>query len=212
MTTTLPPVANVQAVSQYFPGDSHEEDHFDFRSDLGAIISVLMCATVPFADRIGFGHSYLVGYTTMILAFLLVYFGIRSYRDNFGDGHISFGKAFVIGISITLISSLCYVVTWEIMYFKFMPDFMDKYGAYAIQKLQASGASAAAIQAKVEEFKRYKVLEDNPLTNAAMTFLEPFPVGLIITLVSAAILRRKPKPLATQSPATVSVRFGESGE
>ena len=172
----------------------------------GAIISVLMVATVPFADRLGFGHSYLVGYTTMILAFLLVYFGIRSYRDNLGDGHISFGKAFVIGISITLISSLCYVVTWEIVYFKFMPDFMDKYGAYAIQKLQASGASAAAIQAKVEEIKRYKVLEDNPLTNAAMTFIEPFPVGLLITLISGAILRRKPNATTqpTQSPATVS--------
>ena len=170
----------------------------------GVVISVLMIATVPFADRLGIGHSYLVGYTTMILAFLLVYFGIRSYRDNFGDGSISFGKAFVIGISITLISSLCYVVTWEIIYFKFMPDFMDKYGAYAIQKLQASGASAAAIQAKVEEIRRYKVLEDNPLTNAAMTFLEPFPVGLIITLASAAILRRKPKLQPTQSPATVS--------
>ena len=172
----------------------------------GAIISALMIATVPFADRLGFGHSYLVGYTTMILAFLLVYFGIRSYRDNVGDGHISFGKAFVIGISITLISSLCYVVTWEILYFQFMPDFMDKYGAYAIQKLQASGASAAAIQAKVEEIKRYKVLEDNPLTNAAMTFLEPFPVGLMVTLASAAILRRKPNATTqpTQSPATVS--------
>jgi len=172
----------------------------------GVIISVLMIATVPFADRLGFGHSYLVGYTTMILAFLLVYFGIRSYRDNIGDGHISFGKAFVIGISITLISTLFYVVTWEIIYFKFMPDFMDKYGAYAIQKLQASGASAAAIQAKVEEIKRYKVLEDNPLTNAAMTFLEPFPVGLIITLVSAAILRRKPNATTqpTQSPAAAT--------
>ena len=168
----------------------------------GAVISVLMCATVPFADRIG--HSYLVGYTTMILAFLLVYFGIRSYRDNFGDGRISFGKAFVIGISITLISTLCYVVTWEILYFKFMPDFMDKYGAAAIQKLQASGASAAAIQAKVEEVRRYKVLEDNPLTNAAMTFLEPFPVGLLVTLISAAILRREPRKNAqpTNSPAT----------
>ena len=172
----------------------------------GGVISVLMIATVPFGDRLGIGHSYLVGYTTMILAFLLVYFGIRSYRDNLGDGHISFGKAFVIGISITLISSLCYVVTWEILYFKFMPDFMDKYGAYAIQKLQASGASAAAIQAKIEEIKRYKVLEDNPLTNAAMTFIEPFPVGLIITLASAAILRRKPNVTTqpTQSAATVS--------
>jgi hypothetical protein len=172
----------------------------------GAIASLLMVATVPFADRIGFGHSYFVGYTTMILAFLLVYFGIRSYRDNFGDGRISFGKAFVIGISITLISSLCYVVTWEILYFKFMPDFMDKYGAYAIQKLQASGASAAAIQAKLQEVQRYKVLEDNPLTNAAMTFIEPFPVGLLVTLISAAVLRSKPKTKTqpTQSPVTAS--------
>ena len=62
----------------------------------------------------------------MILSFLLVYFGIRSYRDNVGNGRISFGKAFIIGISITFISSLCYVVTWEILYFKFLPDFMDK--------------------------------------------------------------------------------------
>lgn len=167
----------------------------------GAIISVLMVASMLFADRIGLGHSYIVGYTTMILAFLLVYFGIRSYRDNFGDGRISFGKAFVIGISITLISSLCYVVAWEILYFKFMPDFMDKYGASAIQKLQASGASASAIQAKVAEIQRYKVLEDNPLTNAAMTFIEPFPVGLLITLISAAVLRRTTPPNAMQSPS-----------
>ena len=89
----------------------------------GAIMSILMAVNMSLADRIG--HSYLVGYTTMILAFLLVYFGIRSYRDNLGDGSISFGKAFVIGISIALISSLFYVVTWQIIYFKFMPDFMD---------------------------------------------------------------------------------------
>ena len=170
----------------------------------GAVISVLMCATLPFADHIG--HSLLVGYTTMILAFLLVYFGIRSYRDNFGDGRISFGKAFVIGISITLICCVCYVVTWEILYFKFMPDFMDKYGAAAIQKMQASGASAAAIQAKVEEIRRYKALEDNPLTNAAMTFIEPFPVGLVVSLISAAILRRKPNSTTqpSQSQATAA--------
>lgn len=167
----------------------------------GAVISVLMAASMLFADRIGLGHSYIVGYTTMILAFLLVYFGIRSYRDNFGDGRISFGKAFVIGISIALISSVCYVVTWEILYFWFMPDFMDKYSAYAIQKLQASGASAAAIQAKVEEFKRYKALEDNPLTNAAMTFIEPFPVGLLVTLISAAVLRRTTPSSSVPSPA-----------
>jgi len=37
------------------------------------------------------------------------------------------------------------------------------------------------------------VMLNNPLINAALTFTEPFPIGLIITLISAAILRKKPK-------------------
>ena len=93
----------------------------------GAIISLLMCATIPFADRLGFGHSYLVGYTTMILAFLLVYFGIRSYRDNFSGGQLTFARGLAVGILISLLSNCFYVATWEITYFKFMPDFAEKY-------------------------------------------------------------------------------------
>ena len=126
-----------------------------------------------------------------MLSFLLVFFGIRSYRDNVGNGQITFAKAFAVGICITLISCIFYVVTWEILYFNFMHDFMDKYGAHMIEKLKASGASAAAIQAQVEQLKKFKELYENPLFNAAMTFIEPFPVGLVITLVSAAVLRKK---------------------
>jgi Protein of unknown function (DUF4199) len=168
----------------------------------GAILSVLMAATVPFAHKIGFNRALLVGYTTMVLSFLMVYFGIRSYRDNLGGGYISFGRAFTIGLAITLISSVCYVLTWEVMYFKFMPDFMDEYNAHAIQKMQASGASAAAIETKVKELQDMKRMYDNPLMNAAMTIVEPLPVGLVITLASAAILRRKPKQQPAQTPAT----------
>ena len=73
----------------------------------------------------------------------------------------------------------------------FMPDFMDKYGAHVLQKMQASGATAAAIQEKSEEINKLKVMYKNPLFNAAMTFIEPFPVGLVITLLSAAVLRKK---------------------
>lgn len=170
----------------------------------GAISSLMMLATVPFADRMGFERGLVIGYTAIVLSFLLVFFGIRSYRDNTGNGQITFSKAFVVGISITLISCVFYVVTWEVIYFNFMPDFMDKYGAHMVAKLKASGASAAAIQAQLEQVKKYKELEDNPLLNAAMTFTEPFPVGLAITLISAAVLRKKLHPQPAHSPAPAS--------
>jgi amino acid transporter len=157
----------------------------------GAISSLLMVATLPFLHKIGFNKGLVLGYTAIVLSFLLVFFGIRSYRDNAGDGKITFKKAFAVGISITLISCVFYVVTWEILYFNFLPGFMDDYGAHMIEKAKASGASPAAIQAQIDQAKKYKEIEDNPLLNAAMTFIEPFPIGLAITLISAGILRKK---------------------
>ncbi len=165
----------------------------------GAVISLMMALTVPFQDKIGLDHSYEVGYTTIVLAMLFTFFGIRSYRDNVGKGQISFGRAFAVGISITVISCLCYVLTWEVIYYNFMPDFLDKYNAHVLEKMQASGATAAAIQAKTVELKKFKELYANPFFNAAMTFIEPFPVGLVITLISAAVLRRKPQSPPAQS-------------
>lgn len=166
----------------------------------GALISLMMALTLPFQDKIGLDHSLVIGYTTIVLSMLLIFFGIRSYRDNVGKGQITFAKAFAVGISITIISCICYVVCWEIIYFNFMPDFADKYSAQVIQKMQASGATAAAIQAQVEKLKEFKTSYANPFYNVAMTFIEPFPVGLLITLVSAAFLRKKPQSQQAQSP------------
>ena len=157
----------------------------------GAIMAAMMFATLPFMHKIGFDKGLIVGYTTMILAFMLVFFGIRSYRENVSDGHITFGRAFAVGILITLIACVCYVVAWEILYFNFMPDFMDKYASYAIEKARASGASQQAVDAQLQEMKSFKAMYDNPFFNAAITFTEPFPVGLVVTLISAAILRKK---------------------
>src|SRR6266403_5167319 len=145
----------------------------------GVISSLMMVATVPFADRIGFDKGAIVGYTAIVLSFLLVFFGIRSYRDNVGNGQITFGKAFAVGISIPVISCIFYVVTWEILYFNFLPDFMDKYNAYMVEKLKVSVASASAVQVKVQELKKYKEQYDNPFFNALMTSVEPFPIGLL---------------------------------
>jgi len=170
----------------------------------GAISALMLSATVPFADRIGFDKGEYLGYTVIVLSLLLVFFGIRSYRDNVGDGQITFTKAFTVGISITLISCICYVVTWEILYFHFLPGFMDKYSAYMVQKLSASGASPAVIQAQVQQLKKYKEMYDNPFLNAALTFIEPFPIGFVVTLISAAILRKKPQSQPAQSPLRAS--------
>lgn len=158
----------------------------------GGLMALFMFATMPFIDKIGMDKGYFVGYSGMVLAFMLVFFGIRSYRENVGGGTITFGRAFAVGILIAVISSLCYVIAWEILYFNFMPDFMDKYAAHVIEKARAAGESAQAIQAKQQEMQQFKELYNhNLLVNVAMTLLEPLPVGLIITLISAAILRKR---------------------
>ena len=157
----------------------------------GAIMATMMFATLPFMDKIGFDRGVIVGYTTMILAFMLVFFGIRAYRENVNGGVISFSRAFTVGILITLVACVCYVVAWEILYFNFMPDFLDKYAAYTVEKAKAAGATQQAIDAQVQEMKQFKQMYDNPFINAAITLLEPLPVGILITLVSSLILRKK---------------------
>jgi len=110
---------------------------------------------------------------------------------NVSDGHITFGRAFAVGILITLITCVCYVVAWEIIYFKFMPDFVDKYASYVVEKAKASGASQQVIDAKLQQMKSFKEMYNNLFINAAITLLEPLPVGLLVTLISAAILTKK---------------------
>jgi hypothetical protein len=169
----------------------------------GVISSVLMCATIPFLRDSEHGDKgLLIGYTAIVLSFLLVFFGIRSYRDNLANGAITFGRAFTIGICITLISCVFYVVTWEILYFNFLHGFMDGYFAQQIQKAQSTHGTSQAIQAKVASIRRSQQLYENPLVNMLYTFIEPFPVGLLITLISAATLRKKARPQPTSLPAT----------
>jgi hypothetical protein len=127
----------------------------------------------------------------MVASFLLIYFGIRSYRDNNLAGQISFGRALACGLLITLITTVCYVATWEVLYFNFMPHFMDTYFAAQIHKAQSSGLDPVTSATKVAAIQRSQQLYQNPLVNIAYTFMEPLPVGFVITLISAATLRRK---------------------
>jgi len=171
----------------------------------GVIISVLMDGSLLIANKIGTGHnSMLLGYTMMVASFMLIYFGVRSYRDNNLGGQISFGRGFACGILITLITTVCYVASWEVIYFNFMPHFMDSYWAAQIHKVQSSGLDAATTAAQVAAIQHSQQLYQNPFVNMAYTFIEPLPVGLIITLISAAILRRKTAAGPATAPEAIT--------
>jgi hypothetical protein len=157
----------------------------------GAVSIATMLAAIPFEDKISHDKAEILGYTIIVLSALLVFFGIRSYRENVGGGRLSFGRGFAVGILITLISSACYVGTWEIVYFKFMPDFAVKYGAQMVERAKASGASQQKIAEAEQQAREFKQAYDNPLINVAYTFMEVFPVYLVVTAVSAGILRKK---------------------
>jgi len=160
----------------------------------GGILVAMMAITMPLTfcggGPLPFEYSEILGYTSMILAFLLVFFGIRSYRENAGGGAITFGRAFKVGLLITLITCGMYVISWEIVYWGFIPDFADKYAVHMIDRMEKKGESAAAIAEAKKKMEEFKVAYKNPLFNVGMTFMEVFPVGLLVTLISAGILRR----------------------
>jgi hypothetical protein len=157
----------------------------------GALSAGMMLVTLPFANKIGHDKGELIGYTTIVASALLVFFGIRSYREQVAGGRLTFGRGFAVGILITLISNFCYVAAWEVVYFKFMPDFADKYAAHMVERAKASGESPEKIEKAERQAQQFKEMYKNPAVNVAMTFAEVFPIGLGMTLLSAAILRRK---------------------
>lgn len=166
----------------------------------GAILLVMMLITMPFHEQIGFDNSLIIGYTTMVLAFLMIFAGVRSYRDNVSDGSVSFGRALVVGLLITLVASACYVAAWEVYYHRVAPDYLDKYTEYALAKERESGASDAQILAKSKEMKEFNErYKNNPLVSIAYTLLEPLPVGIVLSLIAAGVLSRKRR---NGSPAT----------
>ncbi len=150
-----------------------------------------MMATIPFLDDLTGRKGEIFGYTAILLVALLTFFGIRSYREGAAGGRLSFGRAFAVGILITLISSVFYVATWELMYFKLMPGLGDKLQACMIAKAKAGSGPPEKVAEAVRQAEGFRAMYDKPLMNAAMTFAEPFPIGVVVTAISAAILRRK---------------------
>lgn len=165
----------------------------------GAILSAVLLVTLPFHDEIGYDRGAVIGYTSMVLAFLLVYFGVRSYRDSVAGGTISFGQALKVGLLIVLVATVCYVITWEVIYYVLAPEVGEEFSAYALEEARRSGLTGAELEARTQEIIAFKAQYDKPLVNIAYTFLEPLPVGVVLSLVTAAITSRRPARPAAQA-------------
>lgn len=160
---------------------------------ISAGISAIMwtCIALLMRNGKGYEHGMLIGYTSMLLSIFVIYFAMKNYRDNMAGGKIKFGKAFMIGLYISIIYAVCYVITWMIIRQTLLTDFVDKYIAYQMGELRQAGLSQETMSKKVAEMEQMRSMFTNPWMEALMVFTEPWPVAILVTLVSAFIVSRK---------------------
>lgn len=163
----------------------------------GVIVSTFMAVSMAVnpcdsSDAHGGTGSMIIGFSAMVIAFSFIFVGIKNYRDKQNGGTITFGKGFLLGFMISLIASTLYVITWAVEFHFFLPDFMNKYSAMQVKQLQQSGVSGDAFREAVKSIESTNYsYKHNPFFFAMYTYMEILPVGILITVISALILRRK---------------------
>ena len=166
----------------------------------GAISGGMMLVTVPFADKLGFEKAEIFGYATLVLSALMIFFGVRSYRENVAAGTLTFGKGLQVGVGIALVAAICYVAVWMLVYYSFFPDFYDNFAAHMLDKAKRDGLSGDKLAAVAAQAEQIRQISGKPLLVVAMTFVESFPIGLVAAAIAAGILRRRSKaPQAAQA-------------
>lgn len=160
-----------------------------FGTAAGLIVAVPMCLLLANAEPGSAATSYFAGYLMMVLALSLIFFGVKRLRDRELGGVIRFGPALLAGLGISAVAGVIYVIGWEITQAVTDFAFIESYSSAAVEAARAKGASAteiAAVIAQMDEFRRQYA---NPFFRLPMTFIEIFPVGCLISLISAALLR-----------------------
>ncbi len=172
----------------------------------GAITIAAICSSFVFE---GLNHlqSEWFGYLVMLVALSLIFVGVRRYRDVECGGVVRFAKAFLVGLGIAVVAGVVYAIGWEGYLATTDGSFIQDYAAATVADMRASGASAADIAATEREMEWAIEVYQHPLPRMGMTFLEIFPVGLLVALLSAAVLRN-PRVL----PARVAGGFASSDE
>lgn len=172
----------------------------------GAVAGLIAAAPMGLLMTLGdFGqasHSMVTGYAVMLLAFSLIFVGVKRYRDRALGGVIRFVPALLTGLGISVVAGIIYVIGWEITLALTDYAFMNDYAAAMVEAARARGAPAAEVTKIVEDMEAMKVSYANPFLRLPMTFVEIFPVGLLVSIVTAALLRNSRfLPLRTSGPA-----------
>lgn len=159
----------------------------------GAIAATVLTVGIA-SDLSNHTASLWFGYLVMLVALSLIFVGVKRYRDVECGGVIRFGRALALGLGIAAVAGLIYALVWESYLQISGYDFMADYTKSVLKSMQAEGASPAAIQAKAVEMNAMAESYKNPLFRIPMTFIEIFPVGILVALISAGLLRN-PKVL-----------------
>lgn len=131
------------------------------------------------------------GYAVMLLAFSTVFIAIRNRKMSSENG-ISFKDGFLMGLGIVLVATVIYVIGWTFIYMpNFEPDFVDRFQAFQIEKVNQSNITEDQKAVQINDIKNFNENYRKPHIMAAFTFIEIFPVGLLVSLISALVLKRK---------------------
>ena len=160
---------------------------------ISGVISAVLLLSVSIINKDKFHNDYsmLIGYSCMVAAMSFIYFGVKNYRDTTNGGKITFKNALLIGLGITLISCILYSLMWLLVYYNMFPNFMDDMASVSLEKLQKAGASQVEIDKSVESMNQMKEWYKNPVLVFFITLLEPTPVGLLFSLISAFVLKKQ---------------------
>jgi len=153
----------------------------------GASMFVFTVATSGRPPSPAYGMA--IGYLTMLIALSVVFVAVKRHRDRALGGVIPFWTAFGIGLAISVVAGVVYVLVWEATLAITRIDFAAEYGRMLVEQQKAEGLSGAALAAFEAEMERFRTDYADPLYRLPMTFAEIFPVGVLVSLVSAALLR-----------------------
>ena len=164
-----------------------------FYSFFDALISGFVLFGLPFVLGMGVDYDYgeLIGYTSIIISLLFVFFGIKHYRDKVNNGKVSLGKALAVGMLIALFSAIGVAVMDYVYTTQINPDFAADYSVYYLEKLENSGISAEEFKTQSAEFKQQMEAYGSPGFMAGLMFVTVILIGFIISLISGLILQRK---------------------
>ncbi len=155
----------------------------------GLIVVLPMFTLLVISEPGSTGHSQVVGFSFMFLGFSMIFVGVKRFRDRVLGGVIRFLPAFLLGLGISAVATLVYIVSWEITLALTNYAFLDTYPAAAVEAARAKGKSAAEVAKMAADMEAMMTWYRNPLLRMPATSIEIFPVGLLVSLVAAGLLR-----------------------